>query len=345
MIKKIVTFTVVVLLLAVAGVLGIRSLAMSYLSQPLGVEAPDVNRVKPLMLSVASGDHAPSITRRVNDYFDRNNDALDYRLAQLFIRVDHLQAGVYEITTNDSWRSVWEKLKTGAEKQFQVTLIEGHRFQEWLQKLQQQPYLDTVLTVQNLSRKLPFLQHYPSPEGLFLPETYSYRAHTTDVALLQQAYDAMQVALQRVWAQRDRSCPLDSPYELLILASIIEKETGVSGERAMVASVFCNRLADGMRLQSDPTTIYGIANFDGNLTRQHLRENTPYNTYRIDGLPPTPIAMVSLASLEAAAQPAQSDYYYFVADNSGGHVFSKTLAEHNQAVRDYQIKPNQQDRE
>ena len=145
----------------------------------------------------------------------------------------------------------------------------------------------------------------------------------------------MQKTLADVWSNRSEACPVESPYELLILASIIEKETGVSGE-SLVASVFANRLAIG-RLQSDPTTIYGIEDFDGNLTRAHLREKTAYNTYRINGLPPTPIAMPGKASLEAAANPDDSPFYYFVADDTGGHVFSETLEEHNKAVRRYQL--------
>ena len=163
------------------------------------------------------------------------------------------------------------------------------------------------------------------------------RNQKSDKDILRRAYQAMQQKLDVIWQQRSADCPVDTPYELLILASIIEKETGIDGERAMVASVFANRMATGMRLQSDPTTIYGIEAFDGNLTRAHLREKTAYNTYRIDGLPPTPIAMVSEASLRAAADPAQSDYFYFVANGEGGHVFSKTLEEHNKAVRKYQL--------
>lgn len=340
MLKKF-TITVAGLVLATfLGALFAREIAASYLDKPLAKPAASA-----LLLEVQRGDTARAITHRVNQHFDRDSDTLDYRLAQFAIGVDRLQAGLYEIAPTESWRQLWSKLARGDEKQFQVTLVEGLRFSQWLQQLQQQPYLRNELSTDSLSEQLPFMRDYESPEGLFLPETYAYRARTSDVNLLTQAYEAMQQVLTEVWQTRSRECPVNSPYELLILASIIEKETGIQGERRTVASVFCNRLNQGMRLQSDPTTIYGIQDFDGNLTRQHLREKTPYNTYRIDGLPPTPIAMVSAESLKAAANPAQTDYFYFVADQSGGHVFSKTLEEHNRAVYEYQIKPHQQDRE
>jgi UPF0755 protein len=171
-----------------------------------------------------------------------------------------------------------------------------------------------------------------------MADTFSYQAYTDDVTLLKQAHQKLTTELQRQWQQRATDLPYKNPYELLIMASIIEKETGVAGERALVSSVFVNRLNATMRLQSDPTTIYGIENFDGNLTRAHLRQETAYNTYRIAGLPPTPIAMVSRASLKAAAHPARSDYFYFVADGSGGHVFSQTYEQHQQAVNRYQRK-------
>lgn len=164
----------------------------------------------------------------------------------------------------------------------------------------------------------------------------AFFAGTSALEILREAYKTQQQRLYSAWQQRAADLPYTEPYELLIMASIIEKETGIKGERDIVSSVFVNRLQTGMRLQSDPTTIYGVANFDGNLTRAHLREETAYNTYRIDGLPPTPIAMPSVASLLAAAQPASTEYFYFVADGSGGHVFSRTLEEHNKAVNRYQ---------
>ena len=337
--KLIISVFVLVITVAIAG-LAVRSMALAYLDKPLAKSTHEQ-----LLLQVKRGDTARSISARVNQHFARTSNTLDYRLAQFFIGVDRIQAGLYEISPADSWQQFWQKLARGDEKQFKVTLIEGLRFSEWLQQLKQQPYLSAELKTDSLSEQLPFLQDYPSPEGLFLPETYSYRAHTSDLELLTQAHEALERELEDAWRARNRECPVSTPYELLILASIIEKETGIDGERETVASVFCNRLNNGMRLQSDPTTIYGIDDFDGNLTRQHLRTKTPYNTYRIDGLPPTPIAMVSAESLAAAAQPAQTDYFYFVADNSGGHVFSKTLEEHNRAVYKYQIKPHQQDKE
>lgn len=340
MLKKTIIGLISLILLAVIAVFTVRNLALSYLQQPLAN-----NSKGSYLLKVQRGDTARAIVANINRHFSRPHDEWDYRLAQLLIGVDQLQAGLYQIDAGDHWLNVWQKLAQGHEKQFQVTLIEGHRFKDWLIQLQQQPYLRSVLKQDNLQQHLPFLADYPSPEGLFLPETYSYRADSTDVAMLTNAYHAMQERLSNAWQQRDRSCPLKSRYELLTLASIVEKETGMDGERKMVASVFCNRLNHNMRLQSDPTTIYAIDNFDGNLTRQHLRQKTPYNTYRIDGLPPTPIAMVSAESLTAAANPASSNYFYFVADNRGRHVFSETLEQHNQAVYQYQIKPYQQNKE
>ena len=338
--KKLVIGSFLVLLIVLLGLLLGRSLAVNYLHKPLATEQSGI-----LLLTVERGDTARTIVQQVNQHFKRGSQLLDYRLSQLLIGIDRLQTGLYEVAPQDSWKTLWQKLAEGDEKQFQVTLIEGLRFQQWLQTLSKQPYIETTLSIDNVSELLPFSSNYPSPEGLFLPETYTYRAGTTDVEILTQAYNAMQDKLAGIWAERSNASPVETPYELLIFASIIEKETGIDGERALVASVFSNRLKKGMRLQSDPTTIYGIENFDGNLTRAHLREKTAYNTYRIDGLPPTPIAMVSTASLQAAAQPAESNYYYFVADNIGGHIFSTTLEAHNRAVYEYQVKPYRNNKE
>jgi UPF0755 protein len=176
------------------------------------------------------------------------------------------------------------------------------------------------------------------PEGLFLPETYRFPRNTTDRKLLGQAYALMQEVLDEEWQDRARDAPVKTPYEALILASIVEKETARADERPRIAGVFARRLATGMRLQTDPTVIYGIGpGFDGNLTRNHLQTDTPYNTYRRAGLPPTPIAMPGRAAIHAALHPAEGDELYFVATGlgDGSHAFSATKAEHDAAVAEY----------
>ncbi|WP_127348124.1 endolytic transglycosylase MltG [Pseudidiomarina mangrovi] len=267
---------------------------------------------------------------------------LAYYSSRIWVNPAHLKAGVYQLEPGLTLRSFWQRLEQGQQHQFQITLIEGQTWRQWQQQLQQHPYLQGRSQQLNENELLKAIAGpaatYLSLEGLLMPDTFSYQAYSDDLTLLRQAHQKLLAELQLQWQQRADNLPYKNPYELLIMASIIEKETGMDGERALVSSVFVNRLNANMRLQSDPTTIYGIDDFDGNLTRVHLRQETPYNTYRIAGLPPTPIAMVSRASLAAAAQPAQSDYFYFVADGSGGHVFSQTYEQHQQAVNRYQRK-------
>ena len=175
------------------------------------------------------------------------------------------------------------------------------------------------------------------PEGLFFPDTYLFDKRSGALAVLKRAHGAMQARLERAWAARDPASPLASPYEALILASIVEKETGRPADRPLIASVFVNRLKRGMRLQTDPTVIYGIGErFDGNLRKRDLETDTPYNTYTRDGLPPTPIALPSQASLDAVVEPPASPYLYFVARGDGSSEFSTNLADHNRAVAKYQ---------
>ncbi|MFO1420539.1 MAG: endolytic transglycosylase MltG [Candidatus Competibacteraceae bacterium] len=177
------------------------------------------------------------------------------------------------------------------------------------------------------------------PEGRFLPDTYHFPAGFTDEAFLRRALAAMDRRLAEAWASRAPDLPLSDPYQALILASIIEKETAVSAERTDIAGVFARRLRKGMRLQADPTVIYGLGGaFDGDLRRQDLAADTPYNTYARKGLPPTPIALPGSDSLDAAVHPASGDALYFVATGEGGHVFSSTLEQHDRAVRRYQSK-------
>ena len=173
-------------------------------------------------------------------------------------------------------------------------------------------------------------------EGWLYPDTYNYTPKSTDLELLKRSAERMKKALNKAWNERDEDLPLANPYEMLILASIVEKETGVADERAKVASVFLNRLKAKMKLQTDPTVIYGMGeNYSGNIRKKDLEMSTPYNTYVIDGLPPTPITMPSESSLQSVAHPEKTDFYYFVADGSGGHKFTRNLNEHNKAVQEY----------
>ena len=179
------------------------------------------------------------------------------------------------------------------------------------------------------------------PEGQFLPDTYSFSRQTTDLQYLQQAHQALQNILATAWENRDENLPIKTPYEALTLASIVEKETGAAHERPLIAGVFMTRLRKNMKLQTDPTVIYGMGSrYQGNIKRKHLREDTPYNTYVHKGITPTPISMPGAAAIEAVMHPKEEGYLYFVAkaDGSGEHYFSKTLKEHNQAVRKYQLK-------
>lgn len=330
--KKISVLLLIAFLLALSAVAVVFA-GRWYLSLPV-----QETTSAPLLLDFRDGATARSVTQKVSQHFKRDDATLIYRLSQVFSDIDHLQAGLYQIEAQHNWFDIWSMLRQGREKTFSVTLVEGLTLEQWLTHLKQQPYIKSVIPTLSEAELIERLGAKESSlEGVLLAETYSYRAYDTDVSILRQAYESMQTTLAHVWNERSSRCPVNSPYELLILASIIEKETAVASERPLVASVFTNRLTTGMRLQSDPTTIYGIDNFDGNLTRVHLREKTAYNTYRINGLPPTPIAMPSEASIEAAANPARSPYFYFVADKSGGHVFSETLKEHQQAVRQYQL--------
>ncbi|PWC14187.1 endolytic transglycosylase MltG [Brenneria roseae subsp. americana] len=248
------------------------------------------------------------------------------------------KAGTYRFTTGMTVREMLALLSSGKEAQFSIRFVEGSRLRDWLETLRQSPYIKHVLvdkSVQEIAAELD-IKDKSNPEGWFYPDTYLYTANTTDLALLQRAHQRMQKTVDDVWKGKADGLPYKTPDELLTMASIIEKETAVSEERPQVASVFVNRLRVGMRLQTDPTVIYGMGEeYTGVITRKALDTPTPYNTYIISGLPPTPIAMPGKASLDAAAHPAKTSYLYFVADGKGGHSFTTNLADHNRAVRVY----------
>ncbi|NRB25545.1 endolytic transglycosylase MltG [Shewanella sp.] len=257
-------------------------------------------------------------------------------LVKLKPELAKIRSGFYELHPGESVADLLSKLVKGDEKIFSVTLIEGQNIKEWTKILQALPhsqYGEGVFTQVLRDNG----DESGLPEGKFYPDSYHYHAGDDIQAIVQQSYHKMQQELEKAWAQRAADLPLKSSYELLIMASIIEKETGKASERPWISAVFANRLNKGMRLQTDPTVIYGMGDsYQGNITRKALREQTPFNTYRINGLTPTPIAAPSGASLIAAAQPADVNYLYFVSKNDGSHVFSKTLSEHNRAVNKYQ---------
>ncbi len=248
-----------------------------------------------------------------------------------------VRQGTYKFEPGTRLREALMTMVNGDVYRLQVTLVEGLRLSDWLQRLAEAEYLDVQLAETDTSGLAERLGLKPGKlEGLLLPETYSYTPGDTDISILQRAHQEMERFLENAWASRDDNLPIDTPYEALILASIIEKETGIAEERPLIASVFVNRLRRGMRLQTDPTVIYGMGDdYDGNIRKRDLQTHTPYNTYVIQGLPPTPIAMPSKEAIMATLQPADSKYYYFVASGEGRHHFSKTLREHNNAVRRY----------
>ncbi len=249
-----------------------------------------------------------------------------------------IKAGSYEFDEGIALWALLRKLSSGDTSQADVLFVEGSTFREMRAKLNGQPELLHITRDMNDADILSRLgMAGQSPEGWFFPDTYRFDKRSEDIAVLQRALAAMQKQLNTVWLSRDANLPLKSPYELLILASIVEKETGTASDRAQIAGVFINRLRKGMRLQTDPTVIYGLGErFDGNLRKADLQRDTPHNTYTRAGLPPTPICMPGLAALQAVAHPAKTDALYFVAKGDGSSQFSATLDAHNRAVNQYQ---------
>lgn len=265
-------------------------------------------------------------------------------LLKLKPELNKIKAGTYSLENVKTVQDLLDLLNSGKEVQFNVKWIEGKTFKDWRKDLENAPHLvqtlkdksnDEIFTLLNLpdvGRNLEL----KNVEGWLYPDTYNYAPKSTDLELLKRSVERMKKALNKAWSERDEDLPLANPYEMLILASIVEKETGVAAERAKVASVFINRLKAKMKLQTDPTVIYGMGeNYSGNIRKKDLEMSTPYNTYVIDGLPPTPIAMPSESALQAVANPEKTDFYYFVADGSGGHKFTRNLNEHNKAVQEY----------
>jgi UPF0755 protein len=250
-----------------------------------------------------------------------------------------VKAGRYAIVAPIDLRGLVSKLERGEVMTTSITFVEGSTWAEAKARLAADPSISVTLATKaddEIARALGI--EAPSLEGRFFPDTYVFAAGSSDRAVLELAHRSLKERLAAAWAKRAPGLPLATPEEALILASIVEKETGRAEDRPAIASVFINRLRIGMRLQTDPTVIYGLgASFDGNLRRRDLEADTPYNTYTRDGLPPTPIALPSQASIDAVLNPPSTPYLYFVARGDGTSAFSSTLAEHNRAVARYQL--------
>lgn len=293
----------------------------------------------PFEFSVDTGMNLKAIARRLVVEGALGEGESFWMLGRLLGKDRSIQAGVYRFERAPTRLELLDKLARGDVVILEMVFVEGSTLKQWLEQLAAEPRVRHALkgkTHNELREALGIAE--PSLEGWFFPETYRFPPGSSDVEILRRAQAAMKKALGDAWAARDPELVLETPYEALILASIVEKETALAGERPLVAAVFVNRLKRGMRLQTDPTVIYGMGeNYTGSIRKKDLTTDTPWNTYTRDGLPPTPIAMPGAAALQAATHPAQADLLYFVSRGDGSHEFSRSLEEHNRAVAKYQL--------
>ena len=292
----------------------------------------------PFSFSLKQGTSLKGMARQMHEAGLVRNERMFEWLGRLLGRAGRIKFGSYQLENAVSPLELLDIVTEGRVSQAQISIIEGTTFRQLRNLLDADPDLRHDSTAMS---ETDILQRVGAPEahaeGLFFPDTYYFASGASDLAILKRAYQTMQQRLQESWQQRSPGLPLQTPYQALILASIVEKETGQASDRDMIAGVFINRLRRGMRLQTDPSVIYGMGDkFDGNLRKRDLLTDTPYNTYTRAGLPPTPIALPGLAALQATLHPAKTDALYFVARGDGSSVFSKSLAQHNRAVAKYQ---------
>jgi len=262
-------------------------------------------------------------------------------LAKILEKEQNLKAGDYTLNKNVTPYQLLLSLNRGKATQGSITFIEGKTFKQMREKIAKNDAIKNTTQALSDAEIMKLVGNGEAhAEGLFFPDTFYFDRGTQDTILLKRAYDSMQAKLNQAWNNRAPNLPYKNSYEALIMASVVEKETGKKSERPMIAGVFLNRLRIGMRLQTDPTVIYGMGKkYDGNIRRKDLQTDTIYNTYTRSGLPPTPIAMPGLASIEATLHPQKTKALYFVGKGDGSHAFSNSLAEHNHAVSKYQLKP------
>ncbi|MGE8362052.1 endolytic transglycosylase MltG [Pseudomonas sp.] len=291
------------------------------------------------MLDVPAGATPGGVLNRLESEGVLNNAFWLRAYWRFNLQGQPLHSGEYRLTPGLTVRDMLGLWQRGEVVQYSLTLVEGWSFRQVRAALARETRLDLTLTDLTDAQLMERLgQPGVNPEGRFFPDTYRFVRGMSDLDLLKQAYTRLELVLEEEWAQRSEGLPYKTSYDALIMASMIEKETGVPHERGEIAGVFVRRLALGMRLQTDPTVIYGLGErYNGRLTRAHLREATPYNTYVIDGMPPTPIALVGREAINAALHPVDGKSLYFVARGDGSHVFSNSLEAHNRAVREYQL--------
>jgi len=324
--KKILQVTILLVLILTLAVIHGWQQYRTFLGQPLSI-APGGT-----VLNVDPGMSGKAVIARLAEQ-GLSEDGWRWRLL-LRLHPSVFRVGEYRLEGGLTPRELLRKLATGDVIRYRFTIVEGWTYRQLRKALESDAVLGPGMKNDvEQGRWQEFEKKWGQPEGIFLPETYFFTRSERAADILERAAEAMRTALAAAWNMRIDGHPARSPYQLLILASIIEKETAVPEERALISGVFVRRLKKGMRLQTDPTVIYGLGeNFDGDVRRRDLETDTPYNTYTRHGLPPTPIAMPGRASLMAAAQPAPGTALYFVADGKGGHTFSDSLEEHRRAV-------------
>ena len=326
--RVILTMTITLIVLTV---IGLFITAQMKVQQPLALEQVAFITIKP-----GTSFNAFSKQLVTNGWLENRFWLHSY--IKFAPELGEIKSGTYQVQANMPMIELLKMVVVGKEHQFSITFIEGTTFKQVLAQLAQHPHINhqlTDLSIAAIAKRLSIEQ--ANPEGWLFPDTYAFTQNTADIDIIDRAHKKMRKTLDELWHNRATDLPYTSPYQALIMASIIEKESGKHAEHPRIASVFINRLHKKMRLQTDPTVIYGLGDrYQGDITYAHLREKTAYNTYKIKGLPPTPIALPGAQALQAALHPELSHYLYFVSNDAGEHIFSTNLADHNRAVTKYQ---------
>ena len=331
MFKNILLTLAASVLISIIAVIVVILMSDKKIQQPLSINESELITVKP-------GASFNAFSKQLVDKGWLDDDFWLRIYAKLNPEQRKIKAGTYQVAAQTNILELLNLVVSGKEHQFSITFIEGSTFKQVLALLAKHPNISHQLldlSPSDIAKKLAIAED--NPEGWLFPETYAFTQGATDISIIKRAHEKMQSTLSEYWQNRAENLPYKSPYQALIMASIIEKESGKHAEHPRISSVFVNRLNKRMRLQTDPTVIYGLGErYQGDITYAHLREKTAYNTYRIKGLPPTPIALPGDQALAAALNPELSDYLYFVSNGNGEHIFSTNLADHNRAVNTYQ---------